>query len=237
MTKTPFGIRVIVCDVMGKGLPAVQTASRILHAFHELAQHERTLSGVATHLNALLAHGRDDGRFATALIAAISGDVDRAEFVSCGHPVPLLLRGKQVTFVESAPPSPPLGLLDFNEGRCETTFLSLHPDDRILLYTDGVTEARDENGCFYPFPARVSALNDSDPGALLDALRSDLLRHSRDRSADDAMLMLLQRDVPEPVRKLVHGPPAARSATGSVLAFPPIELPDGNGPRTADPAG
>ncbi|MFC9501715.1 SpoIIE family protein phosphatase, partial [Streptomyces sp. NPDC056982] len=71
--------------------------------------------------------------------------------------------------------------------------------DTLILYTDGVTEARDEGGVFYPFAQRVEQWTTSSPEALLDHIRRDLLAHCRGHLSDDAAIIAVQRNpVPRP---------------------------------------
>lgn len=77
--------------------------------------------------------------------------------INCGHPPPLLLRGGQVGLLEVRHPAPPLGLTEFVESQLFPETFAFEPGDIALLYTDGVVEARDRNGTFYPLVERVAA--------------------------------------------------------------------------------
>ncbi|WP_067490701.1 PP2C family protein-serine/threonine phosphatase [Actinomadura hibisca] len=164
VVDTPFGVRVILGDVMGKGLAAVEKATDVLGAFRELAHLEPTLAGTARRLDAYLAgHGREEDReegFVTALLVEIPESGGTAELINCGHPPPLVLSGGRVAFADALPPDPPLGLLGMVEGGHTSNVLTLGPGDRLLLYTDGVTEARAKaDGRFYPLAERAAALD------------------------------------------------------------------------------
>ena len=65
-----------------------------------------------------------------------------AELVCCGHPPPLLLREGSAVFVEPYA-APPLGLLDLADGWCQTIMIPVGDGDQLLLYTNGVSEARE----------------------------------------------------------------------------------------------
>ena len=78
-----------------------------------------------------------------------------AELVCCGHPPPLLLRDGSAVFVEPYA-APPLGLLDLADGWCRASMIPVGHGDQLLLYTDGVSEARDAAGRFFPL-AQVTA--------------------------------------------------------------------------------
>jgi serine phosphatase RsbU (regulator of sigma subunit) len=191
---TPFGVRLLVGDVMDKGPSGVETAADMLCAFRELAQNESKLSCVAERMHAVLAHRADSAEFARALLVTIRDEDGEAEILCCGNPPPLLLRGAQVSFVDALPPSPPLGLFDLGEGWCHPVIVPFRSGDRLLLYTNGVTEACDADGRFYPLPERAAALRHDDPSVFLDALGADLRRHAADRLKDEAALLLVHGD-------------------------------------------
>ncbi len=160
------GIRVIIGDVRGKGLGAVELAADVLGTFRELAHDACTLGGLAARLDAGL--GRDLGRheeFVTALLVEIDPESGRTSIFNCGHPSPLLISapgedgtGGGVTVIDVPEPAPPLGLLGFGDDAGAQVSLELGPNDQLLLYTDGVTEARDARRAFYPLPERLAAL-------------------------------------------------------------------------------
>jgi hypothetical protein len=156
------GIRVIMGDVRGKGLGAVELAADVLGMFRELAHDAATLGELAARLDAAL--GRGLGRreeFVTAVLVEIDPESGRVLVFSCGHPPPLLISpaaAGQVTLVEVPAPAPPLGLLALGDCSGAQVPLTLGPADQLLLYTDGVTEARDAGRAFYPLPERVRAL-------------------------------------------------------------------------------
>src|SRR2546430_7319384 len=112
---TPFGVRLLVGDVMGTGLPANRTGLLVLNAWRDLACTEPSLAGIAVRLHALIARSGHPERFVTALLVNFpveSADGGPAagtllapggttlpsppepwiELVCCGHPPPLLLR-------------------------------------------------------------------------------------------------------------------------------------------------
>jgi serine phosphatase RsbU (regulator of sigma subunit) len=228
---TPFGVRLLVGDVMGRGLPANRTGLSVLNAWRDLACTEPSLAGIAVRLHALITRSEHPERFVTALLVnfPVTGEASGtweadgscAELVSCGHPPPLLLRGGSAAFVEPYA-APPLGLLDLADGWCRASMIPVGPGDQLLLYTDGVSEARDAAGRFFPL-AQVTAeavgqargvgamgavgAVGADRTQLLDALVTSLDDHVGDRRSDDILLLLvtmgLARTPPAP-----HRPPA-----------------------------
>lgn len=188
---TTYGLRLVIGDVRGKGLLAVETAATLLSAFREAAHDEPDLATVArrveTSMNrrATSLAGSDMGeRFVTAVFAEIPRR-HVVRIVNCGHPPPLLIRPDGVTELETAEPAPPLNLGVVLTESYQVDEYPFRPGDELLLYTDGVTEARDPAGAFYPLPQRVLSWGPLPPRELLDRLHHDLLVHSGNRLHDD----------------------------------------------------
>ncbi|MFI8104443.1 PP2C family protein-serine/threonine phosphatase [Streptomyces sp. NPDC086023] len=132
--------------------------------------------------------------FITAAVLDVPDGEHVLHLVNCGHPPPLLLRGGTVTSVDVAEPAPPLGLAEFAPGGYGMQAFAFEPGDLLLLYTDGVIEARDAAGGFYPLADRLAAWSGSGPRALLDTLRADLLAHvPGGRLGDDAAMVAVER--------------------------------------------
>jgi serine phosphatase RsbU (regulator of sigma subunit) len=128
--------------------------------------------------------------FITAAVLDIPDLGQALQLVNCGHPPPLLLRGNRVIPLEVDQPAPPLGLSDLAESQLAAQSFPFEPGDILLLYTDGVLEARDEAGAFYPLAERAAAWNGTGPRALLSHLRGDLLAHTPTGTLDDDAAMV-----------------------------------------------
>jgi len=213
---TPYGIRLMIGDVMGNGLGAVDTAGRLLGAFREAAYDEEQLISLAWRLHVSLSRNLQDelGAFATALLVSVSPEGDVAEVLSCGHPPPLLLGadgGAQE--IEIGLPLPPLGMLEFGEEQTSVE-VRLRPADGLLLYTDGFTEARDARGAFFPLARHAAS---AEPAELMRCLVGDLAAHAGDRLDDDAALVLLRRRGLEEADVAVPALPPARRSQHDIL--------------------
>ena len=160
VATSEHGIRMIIGDVRGKGLEAVEVAADIIGRFRELAHSVHTLDEIAYRLDAGLTRrwGKHE-EFVTALLAQIDPERGRLTILNCGHPPPILVSAAgEVTVLEVRAPAPPLGLITLgNDSGAKQTY-PFEPNDQLLLYTDGVTEARDANREFYPLDERVAAL-------------------------------------------------------------------------------
>jgi serine phosphatase RsbU (regulator of sigma subunit) len=198
VARTSHGIRLIIGDVRGKGLGAVEVAADMLGMYREVAHEVHTLGELARRLDAGLSRrwGQHE-EFVTALLAEIDPEAGRLSIFNCGHPPPILISDDGVAVLEVPAPAPPLGLLTLGDSSGAARTLFFKPNDQLLLYTDGVTEARDRRHSFYPLDERLAVLrakaNGRGSGArLLELLRDDLLRHAGAPLEDDAALLLIR---------------------------------------------
>ena len=185
------GVRLIVGDVLGKGLPAARTAAVVLGAFRESAYDAASLAEIAARIEASLQHQEAVEEFVTVVLAQVSAGGCRAEILNCGHPPPLLIRDGEVAAAEPAAVSLPLGLAALLPEAREASTIPLKPGDRLLFYTDGISEARDRQGGFYPLELSGALLGLPDLGSALDRLIEDVLAHVGQTLQDDAAIMLI----------------------------------------------
>ncbi|MET9765503.1 PP2C family protein-serine/threonine phosphatase [Streptomyces sp. NPDC006372] len=189
----PYGVRAVMGDVQGHGLSAVATVASLLGAFREAVLDEPDPEAVAARLDRRLvvdSAGEPHAElFATAVLMDFSADAGVVRIVACGQSGPLLLRDGQVVELDVEPGTPlGLGLAEVTPPRVVS--VRLRAGDRLFLASDGVTEARDAEGAFYPLMERLPGLADGDPGALAGRVWSDLLRHCPDVRDDVTMLVL-----------------------------------------------
>ncbi|MBD2835222.1 serine/threonine-protein phosphatase [Streptomyces pratensis] len=190
---SPQKVRVLIGDVQGKGLAAVETAAVVLGAFREAAHEEPDLVGLVARLERSVARELHSEKFVTALLAEIRPQEETAVMVNCGHPAPMLVRRNgTIHFPEPASYALPLGLGIHGGVPPEPHHVKFGPGDQLLLYTDGVTEARNSDGQFYPLKERAHLLQADDPQAALEKLREDTARHVPGPRHDDAAMLLLR---------------------------------------------
>ncbi|MFI8455956.1 PP2C family protein-serine/threonine phosphatase [Kitasatospora sp. NPDC085464] len=174
VVETGYGVRILLGDVQGHGLPAVETVADVLGVFREAARTEPDLGRLAERLDAALDARPGEGRFATALLLSVPPGREPVALVNCGHPPPLLCRAGRVDALAPPMAAPPLGLLGLTGGGYPAGRFEARPGDLLLLHTDGVTEARDARGVFYPLEERLPGLPAESPVDLLDALLADV---------------------------------------------------------------
>jgi serine phosphatase RsbU (regulator of sigma subunit) len=192
VAPAPHTTRVIIGDVQGKGLEAVETAALVVGAFREAAPEEAKLAEVGERLERALNRRLENEEFVTAVLVEVDDD-HCVTLLNYGHPAPLVLCADGViAFAEPPQTAPPLGLASLGPDGPSPYSISLHPGDQLLLYTDGVTEARDPGGVFYPLAERVGLLRHPDPEKTLEALRQDLEAHVSGPLTDDAAMLLLR---------------------------------------------
>jgi serine phosphatase RsbU (regulator of sigma subunit) len=183
---TPFGVRMVIGDVRGKGIDAVRLASLVLGAFRLVAFERPDLGSIVADLDRAVARSVGEEDFVTAAFVEERGGT--LTVVNCGHPAPLLLRRGRVIALEPPRSAPPLGFAPDAPARVE----HLEPGDRLLLYTDGLAEAR-RAGEFFPTAERAWALlghGTVEHG--LSSLETALAEWVRGQFDDDIALLLLE---------------------------------------------
>lgn len=176
-------VGILVADVSGHGVPAALIASMVKVALAAQAEHASDPAAVLAGLNRIL-HGNLERGFVTAAYIYIEGGT--ATYASAGHPPPLVWTEGRVE--ELRQESLPLGR--FRKAEYRNGELRLAPGDRLLLYTDGVTEALSPSG--EPFgEERLRDLLASSGD--LDAILSRLAEWTGREALDDDVTLVVAR--------------------------------------------
>jgi serine phosphatase RsbU (regulator of sigma subunit) len=185
-----------VFDAMGHGLAAAGTAALTVSAYRNARRQLLDLPGTYAAVDETLRAEFGGERFATGLLARLDLRDGRLRWINAGHPPPLLLRGGKLVKVLELRPTTPLGV-PFGQTPPALGDEPLEPGDRVLLYTDGVVEARTASGEFFTADRLAEFLErEAADGAptpeILRRLRHAILSHQKGRLQDDATALLVE---------------------------------------------
>lgn len=230
-SNDPERVRFIVGDVRGKGIAGVEQAARVIRAFRQSAAIEPTLPLVAKAMDRYLTDFFEPEEFVTVVLVDVS-DPSRVVLVSCGHPPALLRRSDGSLVLLEAPPGLPLGM-GLPDGRpYRDLTVPWAPGDRLLLYTDGLSEARNRDGEFLSPLALGPALSGPEVPKAMDAVLEAVGRHTTGALlGDDLALLLLEYAAPEK-QSAPDTPDVLRSREPTV---PDVSAPGGGAPARPPP--
>lgn len=194
MVARPGAVRLLIGDVRGKGLDAVRLATIVLGGFRGAAIECEDIATLARRMDVRIRPYLGDEDFITALIAEIRDD-GTCLIVNCGHPPALLYHGGKIQPV-GEDQSLPVGL----GAEPRLTTVQLDPGDRLLLYTDGLIEARGADGDFIDLAQVAAPLGEGPLPAVLDQILAQLRTTAGPELGDDLALLVAEyRPDPPPV--------------------------------------
>jgi len=184
----------MVLDAMGRGMRAGLTCVVAMAAMRTARRENKGLFAIGRAADAALAEHFADQRFVTAVLGELEMDTGRLRYINAGHPAPLLLRNGRAVRALTGGRRMPLGL---DDSAIEIAEESLEPGDRLLLYTDGVTEARDNAGELFGTDRLVdlaerSAVDELPAPETLRRLAHSVMQHQGGLPTDDATIMLVE---------------------------------------------
>ncbi len=142
--NTEDGLALVLADVAGKGVSAALLASTLQGMMYSQLVARMPLTDIVASANRFLTSKQIGEKYATVIIARLRHDGE-LEYVNCGHVPPLLVCGGEV--IRPSHGNLPVGLLP--DAVYESDRYSLHAGDRLVLVTDGVTEAENAEGEFF----------------------------------------------------------------------------------------
>ncbi|MEO6711822.1 MAG: PP2C family protein-serine/threonine phosphatase [Mycobacteriales bacterium] len=180
-------------DGMGHGLNAAMLVAVALATYRNARRARMHLGETAISIDGVVTGQYDGDRFVTGLLGELDCVTGELHFINAGHPAPLLIRRGRVVKELSAAPLLPFG---FGDAQLAASTECLEPGDRVLIYTDGVVEARRDDGEFFgehrliDFIERESASGQSSP-EILRRLTTAVLSHQAGALQDDSTLLLV----------------------------------------------
>jgi sigma-B regulation protein RsbU (phosphoserine phosphatase) len=190
LTFGEHAVGLSIADVAGKGVPAALLMSNLQAAVRAFAQDGTPPASVCASVNRLLCRNMASGRFVTFCYTRIDIAARRLSYSNAGHNPPLLIRADG-SMERLSPGGTVLGV--FPENAYEQGELLLAPDDRLVFYTDGISESRNAAGEEFTddgvadLAGRHRAL---DADAMLAAMLTDIERFNEGKYEDDATLIV-----------------------------------------------
>jgi phosphoserine phosphatase RsbU/P len=185
VAESPWGTRIVVGDVEGKGLAAVGTSALVLGCFREWAPRLPDLAELAAILDERVREDVERSAFVTAVIASIDEGL-LLELANCGHPPPVLARDGQWRTLDPQKATTPFGL----GSKPHPDHHVLRPGDRLFFYTDGLTETRTDQGEWVTLDEVIGALPADPFASALDHV--DGLLSTKGNLADDLAMLLVE---------------------------------------------
>jgi sigma-B regulation protein RsbU (phosphoserine phosphatase) len=187
-------IGVLIADVTGKGIPAALLMADVRALLHAAADNAEGPADALSRVNRILVDERATSLFVTAALLAIDVDSGEVRYASAGHEAPLVARaGGRIDRLDVA--GPILGAFADAAFAEETSVIEA--GDAVLLYTDGLTEARDAARHFYgeaPMLATLGRACGRPAEAIKDSLVADVLAFRGEAEAfDDLTLLVVER--------------------------------------------
>ncbi len=182
----------LLADVSGKGMGAALLASNILSAIRILrGNQDFNVLDAVKRISSQLHHSSRSGDFATVFAGVLDPAANTIRFVNAGHNPPLLVK-RDGSLKHLDPTGIPIGIFEDFDWQEET--IELAPDDKLIVFTDGITEATDSRGELYD-DDRMEAFVTNNCTLALDDLSSRLLsdvnRFVGDAPRSDDMTMIL----------------------------------------------
>ncbi|MEV6960686.1 PP2C family protein-serine/threonine phosphatase [Streptomyces sp. NPDC051207] len=184
-----------VFDAMGHDTTAGITANVAVAACRNARRQGASLTETSHQVEHTLIEQFSTSRYATGILADLDMESGRLTWINRGHHLPILIRGNRWTTELSCPPAGPMGA-DLGLPVTEATE-QLEPGDRLLLYTDGVIEARDADGKEFGRDRFVDFIRRHHSGRhtlheTLRRLMAAVMEHHDDKLDDDATVLLTE---------------------------------------------
>lgn len=203
-----------IADVSGKGVPAALLSSMLQASLRTQAGSHDSLENILRNINTLLYRSTEAHQFATFFLARVDGERLQLSFSNAGHNWPVLIRpGGERVFLEQG--GTPLGILE--GAGFEEASVKLEPGDRVVMYTDGISEATNREGVLYGEERLCSVVERLAPEtpahAIAQRVIEDLHAHLDGVEPQDDITMLV-------VRVLERVPATERAARGAPAEAP-----------------
>ncbi|HEX9971466.1 MAG TPA: PP2C family protein-serine/threonine phosphatase, partial [bacterium] len=138
-------LQIALADVAGKGLGAALLMAKLQATLRALAPNFKSLGELGAQVNEILCRDGLPNRFASLVYLEIMADSNKVRLLNAGHMPPILIRDRKI--VELPKGKSALGL--HKKSKYNEQKIILKPNDVLVIYSDGITEARNEQGAFF----------------------------------------------------------------------------------------
>ncbi|MEW6528124.1 MAG: SpoIIE family protein phosphatase [Spirochaetota bacterium] len=185
---------IIIADVTGHGIPASLIASTVNIAFSLQKNQADNPATLLTNMNTIL-YGKTGGQPITALYAYVDASQGVVKFSRAGHPLPLIWKSSKNKVVEIEIPGKILGV--FKTIKNDITTYPIHSNDRIILYTDGITEIRNSRNEIFGIERFISCIernHHKSTRELIDSIVDTIIQWagSKNKITDDITLVIVE---------------------------------------------
>ena len=185
---------IIICDVVGKGVPASLLMIMIRTIIRLAASQKRDASQILTILNKAIIGRTEADQFATMSFLIYDESKREVAYSNAAHLPLLMFKNEEDSFLEIDTPGLPIGIE--STVSYEQKIITLEKDDILALYTDGITEARNKNNKEYSQYSLQRVIKNEarlSPAKIVDSLKLDLKNFVGDRRQhDDQTLLILK---------------------------------------------
>ena len=186
-------LQITLADVAGKGLGAALLMAKLQATLRALAPNFESLGELGAKVNEILCRDGLPNRFASLIYLEIRADANQVRFVNAGHMPPILVQGQNI--LELPKGKPALGL--DKKSNYKEQKITVKSNDVLIIYSDGITEARNEQGSFFSDQRLLNLLVKSSSktaGEIGKRISSEVERFIGDaRRHDDVSLVVLRR--------------------------------------------
>jgi sigma-B regulation protein RsbU (phosphoserine phosphatase) len=180
-------------DISGKGVSAAMVMSTVLRDIHAELAEGGSAGEILSRFNISLCKTASNGMFVSLILMILDQRSGDMEIANAGHPPPVLLQQQQ-SVQQAGASGPPAGIITDIQYGCVA--IALQPEEMVLLYSDGITEARNELRRMVGVKRLLAWLNDApnSPQACIDFLVTEVQQYiGQAKQADDITLLALRK--------------------------------------------
>jgi serine phosphatase RsbU (regulator of sigma subunit) len=191
-----------IFDMVGHGLRSAVLAALVVGAYRHSRRAGKDLPELAVAIDAAARTHPGALAFATGVLARLEASTGHLTWMTCGHPHPLIARRGSILPAATVVPGVPLGMSATASVVGQIVEIDLEPGDGVLMYTDGVIEARTPDGDFFgeerlrDLLAREHLAGNT-PQEVVRRLVRSAIEHSADKLRDDASMLYVHWGGPE----------------------------------------